>query len=66
MSGSTGSTKTKLPIDPEKPDLLFKVPWELGAMIKMSRLDLTIEFHEDDVGLYLRGRGEFPLIHGRA
>ncbi|KIW18327.1 hypothetical protein PV08_02615 [Exophiala spinifera] len=56
---ATGPTRIQLYIDPGKPALQLKGPWELGAMINTSLLDLTIKFRDDHVALYLGLRKVF-------
>jgi hypothetical protein len=65
---ATGPARIKLYIDPKKPTLQFKGPWELGAMVNASPLDLTIIFREDHVALFLGSRKVFSqsLQPGRA
>jgi hypothetical protein len=59
ISVATGPATIKLYIDPEKPALQFQGPWELGAMVNVSPLDLTIKFREDHVALSLGSRKVF-------
>lgn len=65
VSVATGPTTVQLYTDPERPALQFKGPWELGAMINASLLDLTIKFRDDHLALYLGSR-KFSASHGRA